>query len=133
VVVAYDARLGCIILGVKIKLLVIAGLILISSSAYFGFVHLKDHMTVANQSAVTKPANNVAADKHPKRLRLIASGDFIPHAAINKEAKKADGGYDYSGMMSNMKPVFDAAEIKFCNQATGVAGPAFGITGYPCL
>lgn len=87
----------------------------------------------ANPNSIQKAKNSTTSvtDAHANRVRIIATGDFIPHDAINQEAKKSDGTYDYSSMMSNMKPVFAAADIRFCNQATGAAGAAFGITGYP--
>lgn len=64
-------------------------------------------------------------------VRIIATGDFIPHDSINQEAKKSNGSYDYSGMMSKMAPIFAKADVRFCNQATPAGGTKFGISGYP--
>lgn len=64
-------------------------------------------------------------------IRLIATGDFIAHDSLNQQAKQADGSYDYLQFMSDFKPVFAAADIRFCNQATVSGGAQFGISGYP--
>lgn len=73
----------------------------------------------------------LAIETDPKSLRIIAAGDFIPHDAINVRAKKSNGDYDYYTMMSNMKPYFDRADVRFCNQAVPGGGERFGISGYP--
>lgn len=67
----------------------------------------------------------------PDDIRLIATGDFIAHDSLNQQAKKSDGTYDYLQFMDDLKPVFAAADIRFCNQATVSGGEAFGISGYP--
>ncbi len=64
-------------------------------------------------------------------IRLVATGDMIGHDSVNANAKKADGSYDYLPLMEKMKPYFEKADIRFCNQATPAGGEKFGITGYP--
>lgn len=64
-------------------------------------------------------------------IRLVATGDMIAHDSINKNAKQADGKYDYVKLMDKMQPYFDKADISFCNQSTPAGGASFGITGYP--
>jgi poly-gamma-glutamate capsule biosynthesis protein CapA/YwtB (metallophosphatase superfamily) len=64
-------------------------------------------------------------------IRLIATGDFIAHDSLNEQARKPDGGYDYLQFMTDFKPVFAKADIKFCNQATVSAGKKYKISGYP--
>jgi poly-gamma-glutamate capsule biosynthesis protein CapA/YwtB (metallophosphatase superfamily) len=78
--------------------------------------------------ASQKPA---AVSAHPDRIRLIATGDFIAHDSLNSQAKQADGSYNYLQFMSDFKPIFAGADIRFCNQATISAGSDFGISGYP--
>lgn len=75
--------------------------------------------------------NTPLVNTHPDRIRLIAAGDFIAHDSLNSSAKKMNGGYDYLQFMSNFKPIFAGADIRFCNQATVSAGDSFGISGYP--
>ncbi len=66
-----------------------------------------------------------------KRVRFIATGDMIPHDAINKEAKQENGTYEYSPMYGDMKKLFDNSDVRFCNQAVLGGGTEFGISGYP--
>jgi poly-gamma-glutamate capsule biosynthesis protein CapA/YwtB (metallophosphatase superfamily) len=91
--------------------------------------------TPKQQASGSKTDNKVPSAtgdaSHPNRIRLLATGDFIAHDALNERAKKSDGSYDYLQFMSDFKPVFAAADIRFCNQATVSAGEAFGISGYP--
>lgn len=79
----------------------------------------KQTETTPQQSAETK-----------QRLRVIATGDVIPHDALNAAAK-TNGDYNYLQFMDNLKPYFDAADVRFCNQAVLGAGERYGIRGYP--
>lgn len=83
-----------------------------------------------------KPNSNKASESSKpqeakKRVRFIATGDMIPHDAINKEAKQQNGTYEYSPMYGDMKKLFDNSDVRFCNQAVLGGGTEFGITGYP--
>jgi hypothetical protein len=69
-------------------------------------------------------------DSHPDRIRLIAAGDFIAHDSVNKNAAK-NGSYDYLQFMTDFQPIFNSADIRFCNDPILNGGQAFGITGYP--
>lgn len=84
--------------------------------------------TPNKEETPTKSTDQKAAE--PKKTRIIATGDFIGHDAINKQAK-IDNGYSYAPFMDQMKPLFDKSDIRFCNQATLVGGEQFAITGYP--
>ncbi|CAN5651487.1 hypothetical protein BH23PAT2_BH23PAT2_01400 [soil metagenome] len=63
-------------------------------------------------------------------LRLVATGDMIAHDSILANAQIADG-YDFYSLMSEMKPYFEKADVRFCNEATPAGGEQFGISGYP--
>lgn len=63
-------------------------------------------------------------------VRIIATGDMIAHSAILERGKTASG-YDFAPMLSNMKPFFAKADVRFCNQSTPAGGAAFGYSGYP--
>jgi poly-gamma-glutamate capsule biosynthesis protein CapA/YwtB (metallophosphatase superfamily) len=64
-------------------------------------------------------------------LRFVATGDMIAHDSINQNAKKPDGSYDYVPLMEKMKPYFEKADVRFCNQSTPAGGAEFGLSGYP--
>ncbi len=76
------------------------------------------------QNATTKATES-------SRVRLIATGDTIAHDVLNARAKQPSGDYDYYQFMKLMKPYFDKADVRFCNQAVPGGGEKFGISGYP--
>lgn len=84
-------------------------------------------------TTITKDGKSVttATDAHANRIRLIATGDFIAHDSVNKNAKQADGTYNYLPIMQDFVPVFAKADIRFCNDPILNGGAPFGITGYP--
>jgi poly-gamma-glutamate synthesis protein (capsule biosynthesis protein) len=86
--------------------------------------------TTVESTAEAPVANEEKAPKDDY-VRILATGDMIPHDALNASAKQADSTYDYLQFMDNMKPVFDTGDVNFCNQAVLGAGVEFGITGYP--
>jgi poly-gamma-glutamate capsule biosynthesis protein CapA/YwtB (metallophosphatase superfamily) len=73
-----------------------------------------------------------ATAKKQATIRLIASGDELPHGAITQEARTASG-YDYAPFFKTIKPYFQVADLRFCNQETVSAGEAYGISGYPAF
>jgi len=95
-------------------------------------VFFKNNKTSNNtSSSVKEQQTDQASNQNKKRIRVIATGDFIPHDAINQEAKQADGSYEYTQMYGDMKKYFDNSDVKFCNQAVLGGGTEFGISGYP--
>jgi poly-gamma-glutamate synthesis protein (capsule biosynthesis protein) len=72
-----------------------------------------------------------ASSAPPTSVRVVATGDMIAHDAILQEGKQADGSYAFDGMLTNMKPYFARADVRFCNEATPAGGPDFPIKGYP--
>ncbi len=65
-------------------------------------------------------------------LRLIATGDMLPHDAVNQQALQADGSYDYLPMFEPVKKYMTSADISFCNQEAPSA-PSMRVTGYPAF
>ena len=84
-------------------------------------INSKPTEAIAKSSSVTKPTT----------IKLLAAGDFIAHDSLNSAAQLADGTYNYLPMMSDFVPIFNKADIRFCNDANLNGGPAFGIIGYP--
>lgn len=107
------------LLFILIILLVLAAL----GGGFWWWLNSKKQNQASNQQT-----NQAKTD--PGTVRLIATGDMIPHDAINLRAE-TDSGYDYFPMLENMKPFFDKADVRFCNQATPAGGSKFGVTGFP--
>ena len=94
-----------------------------------GFTYLSSYNATTKQSKV-----RIGKSKQsPKSstIRMIASGDNIAHDSINKYAKTASG-WDYTQFFVNIKPIFDKADIRFCNLEIPTAAPGAGsVSGYP--
>lgn len=114
---------------IVIAFTLILALALAVLAAWYVFIK-PDEQTASKQAKATQKAQE-SKDKHPDRIRLIASGDVVAHDSINANAKQADGSYDYYPMLENFTPVFAAADIDFCNQVTPAGGTELGISGYP--
>lgn len=116
------------------KLIAIAGIVvgvfvLLGLGTYLLFFKKTAEAPIEPQQNITNEPQNQKSEK--TRVRLIATGDMIPHDAINQAAKQADGSYEYSPMFGDMKKYFDNADVRFCNQAVLGGGVEFGISGYP--
>lgn len=94
------------------------------------FVYMK--RTHKSTPAATSGSTSAAktADK-PKTIRLIAAGDFNYNDTVNVSAQESDGSYNYLKLEPKFPAIFQAADIRFCNQITLIAGKKFGIIGYP--
>src|SRR5262245_46785045 len=110
----------------KRVVLIIVGVLLVASAAGLAY------KTYFSGKPKTGSSTSKTQQKEtpPDTIRLIATGDFIPHDSVNANAKTG-GGYDYLQFMQNFKPFFAKADVKFCNQPTTAAGESYGITGYP--
>lgn len=104
---------------------------LISSFLAWWFIVRNTSDNSSTPSTKQQQSDTDEDDPHPNRIRLIAGGDIVLHDSVNANAKQSDGTYDYYSMMDNLKPIFDSADIKFCNQVTPAGGTELGITGYP--
>lgn len=112
---------------ITITISIISGLLITSALAY-GLYSKRSNRPpgVTTQSAEA----TTEAPTTPTSLRLIAAGDFVPHDTINQAAKENDS-YNYLKLMQNLKPFFEKADVKFCNNPVPAAGASLGITGYP--
>lgn len=79
-------------------------------------------------SAKRLATHKTAAEKY---ISLIATGDWIAHDSVNQSAKQKDGGYNYMPMISDFRPIFASADIRFCNDPILNGGESLGISGYP--
>lgn len=110
----------------KRKILILLAILVLGGAGYWFF--LRDTSTDSTPNSTTERQAEQAADT--STIRFIATGDTIGHDSVNAQAKRGNA-YDYLPMMQRMKPFFDGADVRFCNQATPAGGESFGITGYP--
>lgn len=89
------------------------------------------HRNQHTKTAATKATVSMHSSQNSNTIHVLAAGDFLANDTVNEAAKQSDGTYDYLPMMSQFVPVFDAADIRFCNDAQLNGGPQFGISGWP--
>ena len=63
-------------------------------------------------------------------IRLIATGDMLPHDSVTNNAKKTDGTYDYTPFFAQVHPYLTSADIAYCNQESP-SDPGVPPSGYP--
>lgn len=112
------------------KLLILIALMLVILITLFAYVRVRPGTLNIQQTSTDQAQQQTDAAKEKTHVRIVATGDMIAHDALNNAAKNGSS-YDYLQFMQNMKPYFDAADVRFCNQATLAAGEKFGISGYP--
>lgn len=109
--------------------IIIISLILIISLLSLLFLFPKKEEKIKNND---KPINNLIEEKEAKKLSLIAVGDVLIHEKVYLDAYK-DGSYDFSHMFTEIKPILDNYDLKFCNQESIIGGNYLGISGYPAF
>lgn len=117
-----------------VLLLLILVLAAAGSAAFYFEKYSKAHQKSSPKTpAVASSVSKTTTAKPTGTIRLIATGDNLSFDSINTAAKKADGTYDYLPMMSGLKPFFDKADIRLCNETTPGGGDKNGlaISGYP--
>ena len=65
-----------------------------------------------------------------KKISLLAVGDILIHESVYKDAY-IDGKYDFSHMFTEISPILQKYDLKFCNQESTIGGSYLGISGYP--
>jgi len=108
---------GIIVFGLIVVVLI--------AIAFGGWIFLRHDKPVVSATKVP------ATQPQPDRIRLIAAGDFNYNDTVNVSAQNSDGTYDYLKLQPKFPEIFKAADIRFCNQITLIAGQKFGIQGYP--
>lgn len=68
----------------------------------------------------------------PAELRFAAMGDMLAHDTINQQARQGSA-YDYRSFFTHIRPLYQGADVVFCNPETLVSGSQFGISGYPAF
>ncbi|MDB5166014.1 MAG: hypothetical protein JWM37_86 [Candidatus Saccharibacteria bacterium] len=84
----------------------------------------------ARTPAAGQHAVSATAKSGHGNIRLIATGDMLPHDTVNQAAHRQDGSYDYLPLFDQVKPYLTSGDIRFCNQESPSAG-SFGVSGYP--
>ena len=114
----------------KKVIMVILGVLLFGTGVAVGIAFFVSQQSHAPKKSIVTTQKK-ATTKEKTTIRLIASGDELTHDSVNQQAKTANG-YDYTPFFSEVRFVFDKADVRFCNQEIPTASPTLGApTGYP--
>lgn len=69
-------------------------------------------------------------NKADQTIRLIATGDMLPHDSVNQNALTADGTYNYLPFFANVQKYLTSADLAYCNQESP-SDPDAPVSGYP--
>ena len=64
-------------------------------------------------------------------LVVDMAGDGLVHGSIWMNAETADGSYDFTPMLENLRPILSQYDLKYYNQETILGGTELGLHGYP--
>jgi poly-gamma-glutamate synthesis protein (capsule biosynthesis protein) len=116
--------------GRQKRVVILLVLVLLAAVAA-GYYILSGRNRPAPNESVTSADSQPAGEPQDPTIRMLATGDWIAHDAINLQAERGEGNWDYATMLELFRPYFSESDINFCNQATLAGGIAYGISGYP--
>ena len=107
-----------------IVLVVSFGVIYFSSS---NFSFFKSTDKVEKKDVIEK---EVKKDKD-YTAKVFMVGDALIHSAIYEDARQSDGTYDFTPMLSAIKPISSKYDLAYYNQETILGGKDLGYSNYP--
>src|SRR5699024_175353 len=66
-----------------------------------------------------------------RKFTLGATGDILLHDRLYNKAKTKDGGYDFSEMLAEAKPLFKKDHLTIVNQESIMGGKELGLSSHP--
>lgn len=117
----------------KLKKLPIFILILIILLVVVGILFILNHTknSVDNKNTENKKEQVVETKDETKKMSLVAVGDCLIHGAVYMDAKTGTDTYDFSDMISLVKPMIENYDLKYYNQETIIGGKNLGVSHYP--
>lgn len=117
----------------KIKKLPIFILILIILLVVVGILFVLKYPKNSddNINVKSKKEQSVEIKDETKKMSLVAVGDCLIHGAVYIDAKTGSNTYDFSDMISSVKPMIENYDLKYYNQETIIGGKNLGVSHYP--
>ncbi len=114
----------------KGKLLFIIVLVVSFGVIYFSFSNFsffKSTDKVEKKNVIEK---EVKKDKD-YIAKVFMVGDALIHSAVYEDARQSDGTYDFTSMLSSIKPISSKYDLAYYNQETILGGKDLGYSNYP--
>lgn len=91
----------------------------------------------ASSTNLERPSTTSTTAPAPRTVRMMFSGDIIPHAPLvaraKRDAAKAGDGrrFDFTAMLARVAPIITQADIAICHLETAVSPDDTKVSGYP--
>lgn len=117
----------------KLKKLPIFILILIILLFVVGLLFILKYTKYStnDKNVENKQEPAVETKDETKKMSLVAVGDCLIHGAVYMDAKTGTDTYDFSDMISLVKPMIENYDLKYYNQETIIGGKNLGVSHYP--
>ena len=117
----------------KLKKLPIFILILIILLFVVGLLFILKHTKYStnDKNVENKQEPAVETKDETKKMSLVTVGDCLIHGAVYMDAKTGTDTYDFSDMISLVKPMIENYDLKYYNQETIIGGKNLGVSHYP--
>lgn len=96
-----------------------------------------NHSKLNNSNSIIKENNTdskvIESEKKTeksKTIHMVAMGDMLAHDTIIVNATN-ETSYNFGYFFKNIRPIYNNAEIVFCDQEGLSSGENYGISGYP--
>ena len=108
-----------------IIVLVVSFGVIYFSSSNFSFFKSTDKVEKKNviEKEVKKDKDYIA--------KVFMVGDALIHSAVYEDARQSDGTYDFTSMLSSIKPISSKYDLAYYNQETILGGKDLGYSNYP--
>ena len=118
---------------VKREIKITTTLVCIILLVFAGILYTK---TFKNNSSNVKDNDNkvikaLKKEENIKKIKLLATGDGLIHSVIFKSYQNANGGFDFTPALSDVKDIISDYDIAYYNQETPMGDATLDYSGYP--
>lgn len=113
----------------KKRLFIIVGLLVLAIVVWTVLLSGDPANDKTSKINTAPPASKAQPATQTDTIRLIATGDMLPHDTVN-QAAQTNEGYDYGPLFSEVEPYLQDSDLSFCNQEAPSAAK-FAVSGYP--
>jgi poly-gamma-glutamate synthesis protein (capsule biosynthesis protein) len=117
----------------KVVVLIVVTIVLLAGAGYIVFGRGSgDKTELPSVNSSRKTTDTATKPEATTVIKLAAMGDMLAHDSVVANAWTASG-YDFTPYFATIRPIYQDADIVFCNQEGLSSGAEFGITGYPAF
>lgn len=112
-------------------ILVVLGFLMIGSGVTLGLIQSDLFSNIERNLGIEREKESRKPSRIETKASLIMVGDALIHDSVYRDAKTSDGNYDFTPMLSEIKPIVEAYDLAYYNQETILGGTDLGLSNYP--